>query len=230
MVQLVSGFASSAAAARSGFRAIILGAPGSGKGTISARIVDLLRVTHISTGDKLRQHIADRTELGERVKRYLDSGNLVPDDVMINLIDREINALKGKNNWLLDGFPRTLSQAEALQRIQPVCLVINVDIPHRVIIDRLKNRWVHLPSGRVYNLGFNDPKVPGRDDVTNEPLSQRPDDRPEIVEKRLQRHAEMSASVIAFYERLNLLKSFSGETTDSIWPSIQQHLTQFLEV
>ncbi|XP_058809056.1 GTP:AMP phosphotransferase AK3, mitochondrial isoform X2 [Phymastichus coffea] len=207
-------------------RAVILGAPGSGKGTISARIVDQFSVCHLSSGDKLRQHIANRTALGQEVKKYLDSGSLVPDETMIALISEEIKAV-GDRNWLLDGFPRTLSQAEALQRIHPVSLVISMNVPDAVILERLKNRWVHLPSGRVYNIGFNDPKVKGLDDVTGEPLMQRSDDQPEIVQARLDQYAAKTRPVIDYYRELNLLRSFSGQTTDAMWPSIRELVAQY---
>ncbi|KAJ8683459.1 hypothetical protein QAD02_019251, partial [Eretmocerus hayati] len=213
-------------AVQAAFRAVILGAPGSGKGTISARIVKNFDVCHISSGDKLRSHIANQTELGKEVKKYLDSGSLVPDETMIALISGEIKKV-GDKNWLLDGFPRTVSQAEALHKIHPVSLVINVDVPDQVILDRLRNRWIHLPSGRVYNIGFNDPKVPGKDDVTGEPLTQRPDDRPEIVQARLNEYADKTKPVIDYYKKLSVLESFSGNTTDSMWPSIKKCVEKY---
>ncbi|XP_011504837.1 PREDICTED: GTP:AMP phosphotransferase AK3, mitochondrial [Ceratosolen solmsi marchali] len=214
-------------AAQVAFKAVILGAPGSGKGTISSRIVKQFNVNHISSGDKLRFHIANKTMLGKEVQRYLESGGLVPDETMIALISTEIVHIDN-HNWLLDGFPRTVAQAEALQKIHPVSLVINVDVPDSVIIERIKNRWIHLPSGRVYNVGFNDPKVPGKDDVTGEPLSQRPDDRPEIVQARLREYASKTKPVIDYYKKRNILKSFVGKTTDSIWPDIQIYAKKHL--
>ncbi|XP_001603651.1 GTP:AMP phosphotransferase AK3, mitochondrial isoform X3 [Nasonia vitripennis] len=221
------GVSYSRMAAQAAFRAVILGAPGSGKGTISARIVKQFDVKHISSGDKLRYHIANQTDLGKKVKKYLDSGMLVPDETMIALISEEIKTLEGRN-WLLDGFPRTRAQAEALQKIYPLSLVINVDVPDSVIVERLKNRWVHLPSGRVYNIGFNDPKVPGRDDVTGELLVQRPDDQPEVVQERLHVYATKTKPLIDYYKQLNVLKSFAGNTTDSMWPAIKETIGQYL--
>ncbi|XP_014609015.1 PREDICTED: GTP:AMP phosphotransferase AK3, mitochondrial isoform X2 [Polistes canadensis] len=169
------------------FRAVILGAPASGKGTVSSRIVEQFNVKHISSGDKLRLHVSTGT-----------------------------------------GFPRTLTQAEMLQRIQPVNLVLNLDVPTSVILDRVKNRWIHLPSGRVYNLGFNDPKVPGKDDVTGEQLIQRQDDKLEVVHKRLEDYSMKTEPVINFYRKLGILKDFRGKTTNEMWPSIKECVKQFL--
>ncbi|KAI4496575.1 hypothetical protein M0804_000385 [Polistes exclamans] len=209
------------------FRAVILGAPASGKGTVSSRIVEQFNVKHISSGDKLRLHVCTGTELGKEVKKYLDGGSFVPDETMISLIGKEIETI-GDCNWLLDGFPRTLTQAEMLQRIQPVNLVLNLDVPTSVILDRVKNRWIHLPSGRVYNLGFNDPKVPGKDDVTGEQLIQRQDDKLEVVHKRLEDYSMKTEPVINFYRKLGILKDFRGNTTNEMWPSIKECVKQFL--
>lgn len=209
------------------FRAVILGAPASGKGTVSSRIVEQFNVKHISSGDKLRLHVNTGTELGKKVKKYLDGGSFVPDETMISLIGKEIETV-GDCNWLLDGFPRTLTQAEMLQRIQPVNLVLNLDVPTSVILDRVKNRWIHLPSGRVYNLGFNDPKVPGKDDVTGEQLIQRQDDKLEVVHKRLEDYSMKTEPVINFYRKLGILKDFRGNTTNEMWPSIKECVKQFL--
>ncbi|KAG7207812.1 hypothetical protein KM043_009414 [Ampulex compressa] len=209
------------------FRAVILGAPASGKGTVSSRIVERFGVTHISSGDRLRFHVSQNTELGAEVKKFLNSGSLVPDETMIALIGKEIESVAGQN-WLLDGFPRTLPQAEKLQKIHPVNLVLNLIVPTSVILNRVKCRWIHLPSGRVYNIGFNDPKVPGRDDVTGEPLCQRPDDKPEVVLKRLQDYATKTEPVIQFYREIGILRDFRGSTTNKMWPEIKECVAEFL--
>lgn len=209
------------------FRAVILGAPASGKGTVSSRIVQHFGVTHISSGDRLRYHVASGTELGKKVRSYLNSGRLVPDDIIIELIDKEIQSV-GDQNWLLDGFPRTLTQAERLQKIHPVNLTVNLIVPTSAILERVKNRWVHLPSGRVYSIGFNDPKVPGKDDVTGEPLSQREDDKPEVVQKRLDDYATKTEPVIKYYRDLGILEDFRGDSTNVMWPSIRHCITRHL--
>lgn len=204
-------------------KALILGAPASGKGTISSRIVKKYNVEHVSSGDKLRDHIEKQTDLGKEVKRYLNEGKLVPDDVIIKFMITELKKVENKP-WLLDGFPRTVAQADALWKVQPVDVVLNLVVPFDVIIDRVKNRWVHLPSGRVYNIGFNTPKVLGKDDVTGEDLIQRPDDKPEAVKKRLEIYESVTRPVINFYKEKGILKEFEGKTSDEIWPKVTDYL------
>lgn len=204
-------------------KALILGAPASGKGTISSRIVKKYYVEHVSSGDKLRDHIERQTDLGKEVKRYLNEGKLVPDDVIIKFMITELKKVENKP-WLLDGFPRTVAQADALWKVQPVDVVLNLVVPFDVIIDRVKNRWVHLPSGRVYNIGFNTPKVLGKDDVTGEDLIQRPDDKPEAVKKRLEIYESVTQPVINFYKEKGILKEFEGKTSDEIWPKVTDYL------
>ncbi|KAJ8921466.1 hypothetical protein NQ315_003084 [Exocentrus adspersus] len=198
------------------FRGLILGAPASGKGTISDRMVKKFNLVHISSGDKLRQQIQDKTPIGLEAQKYIKDGKLVPDDVMIKFIADELKQVHNKS-WLLDGFPRTLSQAEALWEIAKLDLAVNLVVPFQVIIDRVKGRWVHLPSGRVYNEGFNAPKVPGVDDVTGEPLIQRDDDKPEVVSKRLEQYEKLTKPVAEFYRGKGILKEFKGATSDDIW-------------
>lgn len=156
----------------------------------------------------------------------MDSGSFVPDDTMIALIGEEIESVTDQN-WLLDGFPRTLTQAERLQKLQPINLVLNLVVPTYVILDRVKNRWVHLSSGRVYNIGFNDPRVPGKDDVTGEPLSQREDDKLKIVQRRLQDYTTKTEPVVRFYREIGILKDFHGNTTDEMWPEIRNCIAQY---
>ncbi|XP_012535296.2 GTP:AMP phosphotransferase AK3, mitochondrial isoform X1 [Monomorium pharaonis] len=213
-------------AAATALRAVILGAPASGKGTVSSRIVQQFGVAHISSGDRLRLHVSADTVLGKEVKKYMDSGSFVPDDTMISLISNEIDSV-ADGNWLLDGFPRTLTQAERLQRLHPINLVLNLVVPTDVILDRVKSRWVHLPSGRVYNIGFNDPRVPGKDDVTGEPLSQRKDDKLEVVQKRLQDYAIKTEPVVQFYREIGILREFRGNTTNEMWPTIRDCVAQY---
>ncbi|XP_039765783.1 GTP:AMP phosphotransferase AK3, mitochondrial [Pararge aegeria] len=211
-------------------KALILGAPASGKGTISSRIVKKYNVEHVSSGDKLRDHIEKQTALGKEVKSYLNEGKLVPDGVMIKFMIAELKKVDNRP-WLLDGFPRTVAQANALWKEQPVDVVLNLVVPFDVIIDRVKSRWVHLPSGRVYNIGFNTPKSEGKDDVTGEDLIQRPDDKPEAVQKRLEIYEQITRPVINFYREKGILKEFEGRTSDEIWPKATAYLDPiFLKV
>ncbi|XP_066158495.1 GTP:AMP phosphotransferase AK3, mitochondrial [Euwallacea fornicatus] len=204
------------------FKSLILGAPASGKGTISARIVNTFYLEHVSSGDQLRKNIQSKTPIGLEAQKYIKEGKLVPDEVMIKFISKELD--KVPPCWLLDGFPRTLAQAKALWEVHNLNIAINLDVPFSVIIDRIKGRWVHLPSGRVYNEGFNSPKVAGKDDVTGEPLIQREDDKPDVVQKRLEQYEKLTRPVIEFYRKKKILHEFSGNTSDEIWPKVRECL------
>ncbi|VVC26652.1 Adenylate kinase/UMP-CMP kinase,Adenylate kinase, conserved site,Adenylate kinase, active site lid [Cinara cedri] len=210
--------------------ALIMGAPGSGKGTVSERIVQSFNLLHVSSGDILRNMIREKTDLGVQVNKFVSNGQLVPDELMLKIIGDELNRLSSSNNnWLLDGFPRTKSQALSLFKIAPVQVVISLDVPFDVIIDRVKGRWIHAPSGRVYNTDFNAPKVPGRDDVTGELLVQREDDKPESVKKRLEIYSQMAGPILEYYAEQNVLAKFSGKTTNEIWPQVYKYLATKIE-
>ncbi|KAJ3650103.1 hypothetical protein Zmor_021811 [Zophobas morio] len=209
------------------FRSVILGAPASGKGTISSRIVKNFNLEHISSGDKLRLNIQNKTEVGLEVEKYLQSGQLVPDSLMIKFIVGEINQVNGKS-WLLDGFPRTVIQASSLWNVQQLDVVLNLVVPFDVIIERVKGRWIHLPSGRVYNTDFNAPKIPGKDDITGEDLVQRDDDKPDVVRKRLEQYDNMTRPVIDYYKNKGVLQEFHGSTSDEIWPKVADCLASLV--
>ncbi|XP_016980861.1 GTP:AMP phosphotransferase AK3, mitochondrial [Drosophila rhopaloa] len=211
------------------FRTVIIGAPGSGKGTISELIVKTYGCLHISTGDILRQNIVKNTELGRKAKQFIADGQLVPDEIVTKTMLARITEV-GNKSYILDGFPRNIAQAEALAAREQIDAVISLNIPHNVIIDRVKNRWIHAPSGRVYNIGFHDPKVPGQDDVTGEPLTQREDDKPDVVAKRLQLYDELMSPVIAWYEKKGLVASFKGQKTKEIWPRVELFLRDRINV
>ncbi|XP_067640213.1 GTP:AMP phosphotransferase AK3, mitochondrial-like isoform X3 [Eurosta solidaginis] len=205
------------------FRMVILGAPASGKGTISKRIVDRFGFVHISPGDMLRLHVLHGSDLGKKAKKYMDEGKLVPDEIVMKCVLGRITEV-GNKSWMLDGFPRTLVQAERLSASEPLHAVINLDVPHDVIIERVKGRWIHLSSGRVYNVGFNDPKVPGKDDVTGEDLVQRADDKPDVVAERLNVYEKMLRPVLNYYQKQELITNFKGSTTAEIWPQVEKFL------
>lgn len=207
------------------FHAIIMGAPGSGKGTISERIIKHFNFNYASTGDIFRSNIRMKTPLGLEAEKYISAGQLAPDDLVIKCILNRVNAI-GNDSWLLDGFPRTIAQAEYLWKFQPVESVIKLNVPHEVIVERLRQRWVHIPSGRVYNLEFNKPKVSGKDDVTGEDLEQREDDKPEIVRKRLEIYEECIKPMADFYRQLDVLNEFNGRTSDEIWPQVERYLAK----
>lgn len=211
-------------------RLILLGAPGSGKGTMSSRIVNTFKLNHLSSGDILRKHIDNKTDIGLQAKEYVDKGALVPDDFIARIM---IGAVKNSENpdWLLDGFPRTVNQAKTLfEAHSQIEGVINLNVPHDEIIRRLKNRWVHKPSGRIYNLEFNPPKVDFKDDVTGEALVQREDDKPDIVLKRLKIYEDATKPILDFYNSKSLLVTFTGNTTDFLWPFVRSHINNLRPV
>lgn len=206
-------------------KAIILGAPASGKGTISSRIVRDFKMNHLSGGDLLRSQITAKTTVGLEAKKYMDAGNLVPDQLISTLILNELKLMKDQN-WLLDGFPRTLNQAECLSKDENITVVISLNVPDDEIVQRVQGRLTHLSSGRVYNTNFNPPKIPGIDDVTGEPLIQRDDDTPEAVRKRLQTYHSNVSPILDFYDKQGILKQFEGRFTDEIWPLVHKFLSE----
>ena len=203
--------------------ALILGPPGSGKGTIASRIVNTFHFNHLSSGDLFRAQISKATEIGSAAKRFIDKGRLVPDDVTITLVLNELRGLS-KQSWLLDGFPRTVNQAEALTHCEQLDTVIHLNVPFKTIIDRIRERWVHLPSGRIYHNTFNPPQTLGKDDITGEELTQREDDKPESVQQRLQLYQQETAPVLRHYEQKNILSTFSGTESNAIWPHVKKHI------
>ncbi|XP_060575252.1 GTP:AMP phosphotransferase AK3, mitochondrial-like [Ruditapes philippinarum] len=205
-------------------RALIMGPPGSGKGTISSRIIKDFSMKHLSSGDLLRHQILLKTEAGLAAKKYIDQGGLVPDDIMVKLLVDELKQIK-TSSWLLDGFPRTVPQAQALYEKEPLDVVLNLNIPDYIIIDRIKGRWTHAPSGRIYHTEFNPPKVPGKDDVTGEPLIQRDDDKEETVRKRLEGYQKMTQPVLQFYREHGILEEFKGKYSNEIWPHVHKYMS-----
>eukprot|EP01136_Pigoraptor_vietnamica_P045689 Opistho-1_new@23956 len=210
-------------------RVMIMGPPGGGKGTISSRIVRDFGVLHLSSGDALRNQILRKTDLGTEADKHMKAGNLVPDDLMINLMLNELKRCEGRT-WLLDGFPRTVKQAERLNETFPLDIVINLDVPFDEIVERIKHRKVHLPSGRVYHDIFNPPKVPGVDDISGEKLVVRDDDKPEAVMRRLQRYADSTQPLIDYYKNKRVLYSFAGRESDVIYPQVQRFFNTFQQM
>jgi len=205
---------------------LILGKPGGGKGTISNKILaDFPQLHHMSTGDILRANVYDGTALGREVKFYMDEGKLVPDRLIIDLVLSDATPrLKEGMSLLLDGFPRTLSQAKALEEEANVDLVVNLDIPTETIVERIADRWIHPASGRVYSYSYRPPKVKGFDDITGDKLVQREDDKPEKVRTRLEAYDEVTAPLVEFYEERGVLETFRGTKSDVIYPEVKEWL------
>jgi adenylate kinase len=181
-------------------RLILLGAPGAGKGTQATYIKGKFNIPQISTGDMLRAAVNAGTPLGLKAKSFMDSGGLVPDEVIIGLVKERIKDADCQAGFLLDGFPRTIPQAEAMKQAGiDVDYVVEIDVPDEEIIKRMSGRRMHPASGRTYHVAFNPPKVAGKDDVTGEDLVQRDDDREETVLKRLQVYHDQTEQLLSYY-------------------------------
>jgi len=177
-----------------------MGSPGSGKGTQARFITEHFGIPQISTGDMLRAAVRAGTPLGLDAKKQMEMGGLVPDDVILGLIKERIAEPDCENGFLLDGFPRTIAQAEGLADMNvDLDYVIEIAVDDEAIIRRLSGRRIHPGSGRVYHIEFNPPKVSGKDDVTGEPLIQRDDDREETVRKRLEVYHRQTKPLVDYY-------------------------------
>lgn len=215
-------------------RILLLGAPGSGKGTQTSRLLKLLPSMHsVSSGDLLRKEINEKSEIGSVALDYISRGSLLPDTLISRLLTSYLSQNKWLSNdssWLLDGFPRTANQANILDNQLKIndaslTLVVELKVPESVILDRIENRFLHLPSGRVYNLNYNPPKVPGLDDITKEPLSKRPDDNLEVFSKRLEEYNATLGPLKEHYLNAGVLHTVSGETSDIIFPQLSKLVT-----
>ncbi len=182
-------------------RIILLGAPGAGKGTQAQFLMDKYGIPQISTGDMLRAAIKAGTELGLKAKAVMDAGQLVSDELIIGLVKERIAQEDCKNGFLLDGFPRTIPQADAMKDAGiAVDYVLEFDVPDEEIVKRMSGRRVHSGSGRVYHVVFNPPKVEGKDDVTGEDLVIRPDDEETTVRKRLDIYHQQTEPLVGYYK------------------------------
>ncbi|KAI6094742.1 ADK-domain-containing protein [Pisolithus sp. B1] len=209
-------------------RMVMFGKPGSGKGTLSSRLAKKYDVLSLSTGDLLRQHIAERTAVGQQAEGIVAQGGLVPDEIMLQVVTGKLDALRNRH-WILDGFPRTLNQGKLLDthlqaQNTPLSLVVNLDVADEVILSRISDRWVHLPSGRIYNMSYNRPKVDGLDDETGEPLAKRPDDNPEVFAHRLKQFHDSTSPLVSYYAskpKSARVVTLHGKTSDEIWPKLE---------
>ncbi|MGI9283497.1 MAG: adenylate kinase [Endozoicomonas sp.] len=184
-------------------RVILLGAPGAGKGTQAQFIMEEFGIPQISTGDMLRAAIKEGTELGLKVKAVMDSGSLVSDEIIIELVQERIAKDDCAKGFLFDGFPRTIPQAEALRDAGvDIDHVIEIAVEDEEIVQRMAGRRVHPDSGRTYHVVYNPPKVEGKDDVTGEDLVQRDDDIEETVRKRLGVYHDQTAPLVSFYKKI----------------------------
>ena len=189
---------------------ILLGAPGAGKGTQSAFIKDALKVPVISTGNLLREAIAQGTELGKQAKAFMDNGQLVPDELIIGLVKEKLESHDCDNGAIFDGFPRTVAQAEAMAAFSTVDVALSFEVPDEVIIKRMAGRRTCPKCHAVFHVEDNPPKVEGICDNCGETLGIRHDDDPEVVAQRLNVYHEQTEPVKGYYEQLGKLKSVEG--------------------
>jgi adenylate kinase len=194
---------------------ILLGPPGAGKGTQAERLTDDFNLPYVATGNILRSAVADGTELGKQAKAFMDDGKLVPDEVITGVILEALEHTDARDGFILDGFPRTVPQAEALAdgmeaNERNLTAVILVDVPDEEVVRRLSGRRVSVKTGRVYHVEFDPPKHEDRCDVDGSRLVQRDDDQPETVAKRLAVYHEQTEPLISYYEDRGLLRRFDG--------------------
>ena len=192
-------------------RVILLGSPGAGKGTQARFLAERFKLPQIATGDMLRTAVQQASPLGQQAKALMDKGELVPDSIMIELVKDRISQPDCHNGFLLDGFPRTIPQAEALKHAGVILdHVIEINADDEEIVHRLSGRWFHPASGRTYHMDYHPPKIMGQDDVTGEPLIQREDDKEGTVRKRLDIYHAQTKPLIEYYQNTANFASING--------------------
>ncbi len=194
---------------------VLLGPPGAGKGTQAAEVAIKLKLAHISSGNLFRENVDNRTELGLKAQRFIDSGQLVPDDLTIAMVKERIGRPDCTDGIILDGFPRTVDQAAALddllkQNQEKIEKVIFINVPEQVLVERLSGRWLCESEKHVYHLKFNPPKVAGICDVDGSPLHQRHDDERKTVERRIREYQQKTAPLIEYYRQEGKLVEVDG--------------------
>ncbi|MEZ0346587.1 MAG: adenylate kinase [Infirmifilum sp.] len=204
-----------------GMRLVFIGPPGVGKGTYAQAVKEKYGIPHISTGDIFREEVKKGSELGVKVKEYMDRGLLVPDDLVIEVIKRRLQEEDCKKGFILDGFPRTLAQAEALEEFARPDLVLDFVAREDVIIERVSGRRVCSVCGAIYHVKYMPPKVPGVCDRCGGPLILRKDDRPEVVKQRLEIFQQQFTPIIRFYEeRKRLIIIEANEQAEAVVPKV----------
>ena len=196
-------------------RLVLLGPPGAGKGTQASAIVNEYKIPHISTGDMFRENINNNTDLGKEAKKYMDQGNLVPDELVVSMVADRIKKDDCKDGFLLDGFPRTLVQGEELDKVLSslglkLDRVINLDLDESVVVERIIGRRICPECGATYHVKFNPPKEENICDKCSSKLLQREDDTKEVVEQRYRVYEEQTEPLIDYYEKQNLIMNIDG--------------------
>lgn len=213
---------------------VMLGAPGTGKGTAAKMLAKKLNLPHISTGDMFREQIKNETELGKEAKQYMDKGELVPDEVTIKMLKERLNGDDVENGAVLDGFPRTGVQAVSLDNMlkemnAKVDMALNIDVPFDEIVERIANRRSCKGCSEIYNVVFNPPKVEGICDKCGGELYQREDQKPEVVENRLQVYSKTAEELINHYKKANILYDAKagdkvGKTSYDVAKEVEEYI------
>ncbi|CAC97986.1 adenylate kinase [Listeria innocua] len=212
---------------------VLMGLPGAGKGTQAEQIVEKYNIPHISTGDMFRAAMKNNTELGKKAKSFMDNGDLVPDEVTNGIVRERLAEDDAKNGFLLDGFPRTVEQAEELENIlsdlgTELDAVINIEVDKDVLMKRLTGRWICRTCGKTYHEIYNPPKVPGKCDLDGGELYQREDDKKETVENRLNVNMKQTKPLLDFYSEKGKLHSINGEQDiNDVFVDVEKILASF---
>lgn len=189
---------------------ILLGAPGAGKGTLASYLIEKMGIPSISTGNILREAIKNNTPLGQQAKDYMDAGQLVPDDLVINLLEERIAKRDCRSGFILDGFPRTIPQAEALDKVAKIDCAMLIDVPYETIEKRMTGRRVCLRCGATYHVEANPPRIAGVCDICGDKLVIRSDDQPEVVKRRHETYRAQTEPLVGYYEKQGKLKRIDG--------------------
>ncbi|KAK2755680.1 adenylate kinase [Arachnomyces sp. PD_36] len=225
--RLLHGDGDKQKSAAQSMRMILMGPPGAGKGTQAPNIRDKYCICHLATGDMLRSQVAKKTDLGREAKKIMDQGGLVSDEIMVNMIRNELENNKDcQNGFILDGFPRTVAQAERLDDMlhvknQKLHHAIQLEIDDNLLVSRITGRLVHPASGRSYHKIFNPPKENMTDDLTGEPLIQRSDDNAETLKKRLATYHEQTGPVVGYYKKTGIWSGIdASQEPGQVWKSL----------
>ena len=205
-------------------RLLLIGPPGGGKGTQAKLLIEKFSIPQISTGDMLREHIKNNSELGKEAKKYMNQGKLVPDQLILDMMQVRLKEKDCNNGYILDGFPRTIPQANGLDSLlkkikQELDKVILLNVPDNIIVDRITGRRLHPDSGRIYHIKYNPPQNTGLDDITNEKLIIRPDDQEKTVKKRLKIYHDMTSPIIKHYKK-NLIELDGNQNINKVFNNI----------
>ncbi|KAI0001551.1 adenylate kinase-domain-containing protein [Xylariaceae sp. FL0662B] len=214
-------------ASKDSVRMILIGPPGAGKGTQAPKIKEKFSCCHLATGDMLRSQVAKKTTLGREAKKIMDAGGLVSDEIVVGMIKEELDTNKEcKGGFILDGFPRTVTQAESLDKMlaeknQKLQHAVELQIDDALLVARITGRLIHPASGRSYHSIFNPPKEPMKDDITGEPLIQRSDDNADALKKRLNTYHAQTAPVVSYYKNTGIWKGIdASQEPGQVWKSL----------